>query len=1070
MGFSFRKFFDGIKIVPKTSSTASEKGDLEVLDADGKLRIHNGTSVSPALTETHAAVGTNRVQNKELDDSSVVLVDNADTTKKLAFDASAITTGTTRTLTAPDANTVIVGRDTLDQGSGRLKNKDLEDSSVAIVDETDPTKKAVFQVSGITTSTTRTITVPDENITLVGSSSSNTGADRLQNKELDDETVLFVDDGDTTKKMKFQLAGLTTATTRTLTPPDASTTIVGTDVAQQLTNKDIDGGTASNTHRITLPKESSANLASLTRKEGTVAYDTTKDTLVADDGVALFDIVKSATAPGATGESVIVGTPVLNGNIQLKKLIAGSNITLTPGTNDITIASSGGGGGGSASALETLEQKLEAEKDRIFTDKLDNSVGSSFEITPAIGSNFYARLLTNYTASDANIEVAWTPVYLNADVLTDSTTGWSVQSDASGLTTDTGTKKLGTASLSFDKAGAATNARIQYDVGSLSLSVINNTRLWFYINLPSLTDLVDVEVRIDIDNTNYSTYSLTTDYAGNALATGWNLMFVDLAVAGSQSGTGWIYNQLFRYFHVGVNTGSAATSYTAILIDSITFGLRNSDRFIQPGDEFTISNASTRDIGHIDIANTLVDGPVALAATFSNSYSGSSGSNYVDKPRRNFLVADGNGQAVTVNGFTGPSEGNQEFRISRILRSSQTGINIQAFVDIFTRQNYEISAVGGGSIDVIDATDDTADIVSGDIIHIFQTVWNDGEKNCVYIGDLTVTSSSHSSGITTINGTPPGSAAAGDFAVKKHVTAEKSLVSLSANENFSSLSLISSPNGIIFNDDSTNYPNEQTVYAHWYLGGETDSIGLNNNKGPSADLNKIGSPNLQGDFLNGQYSATNFSTSNYLQQSASTTDVNGTNVVQFSVWFKTPTSSTGTRRPIFSRETGGSAGFSVCLSASAQTVSFYSSGGVAFSTGTFKLNDWNHLVVKCQGTSSTFKMWLNGNLTTSTSSFTPQLAAINIGRDATGGGNALGADDQLADLIVWDAGPDLTQSDVDELYNGGNHQQVGFFPHVKYRYEASGLTGQKLSLKAILNRTTQAVSPFIRKMGIIKTS
>lgn len=42
-----------------------------------------------------------------------------------------------------------------------LKNKSLEDNTTFIVDETDATKKVKFQVSGVTTATTRTVTVPD---------------------------------------------------------------------------------------------------------------------------------------------------------------------------------------------------------------------------------------------------------------------------------------------------------------------------------------------------------------------------------------------------------------------------------------------------------------------------------------------------------------------------------------------------------------------------------------------------------------------------------------------------------------------------------------------------------------------------------------------------------------------------------------------------------------------------------------------------------------------------------------------------------------------------------------------
>ena len=83
-------------------------------------------------------------------------------------------------------------------------------------------------------------------------SSTNT----LTNKSLSDSTTYFIDDADATKKMQFQLSGITTATTRTLTVPDADLTIVGTATTQTLTNKTLTSpviSTISNTGTLTLP-------------------------------------------------------------------------------------------------------------------------------------------------------------------------------------------------------------------------------------------------------------------------------------------------------------------------------------------------------------------------------------------------------------------------------------------------------------------------------------------------------------------------------------------------------------------------------------------------------------------------------------------------------------------------------------------------------------------------------------------------------------------------------------------------------------------------------------------------
>jgi len=66
--------------------------------------------------------------------------------------------------------------------------------------------------------------------------------------------------------------------------------VVGTTDTQVLTNKDVDGATASNTSRITVPKAGTATLAGLNRKEGTIAYDTDLDLLVIDSGSAFLPL------------------------------------------------------------------------------------------------------------------------------------------------------------------------------------------------------------------------------------------------------------------------------------------------------------------------------------------------------------------------------------------------------------------------------------------------------------------------------------------------------------------------------------------------------------------------------------------------------------------------------------------------------------------------------------------------------------------------------------------------------------------------------------------------------------
>lgn len=92
-----------------------------------------------------------------------------------------------------------------------------------------------------------TATFPTSGLVLTETNTA-TGANRVQNKDLDDSNVRIVDASDTSKKIAFDAGGTASTTTtiaaaqtanRTITLPDATTTLVGTDTTQTLTNKTL---------------------------------------------------------------------------------------------------------------------------------------------------------------------------------------------------------------------------------------------------------------------------------------------------------------------------------------------------------------------------------------------------------------------------------------------------------------------------------------------------------------------------------------------------------------------------------------------------------------------------------------------------------------------------------------------------------------------------------------------------------------------------------------------------------------------------------------------------------------
>ena len=229
----------------------STAGGFEIAKAD----LSNTTAITSTSTTT--------LTNKSLSDSTTYFIDETDTTKKFQFQASGITTGTTRTLTIPDATGTVALTSNKLSTFAATTSAELagvisdETGSGALVFATSPTlvtpnlgtptsltltNAAGLPVSGITASTTTALGVGSielghatdttiarssagvvtiEGVTI--STESNTLT--FTNKSLSDSTTYFIDETDATKKFQFQASGITTATTRTLTIPDASGTI-----------------------------------------------------------------------------------------------------------------------------------------------------------------------------------------------------------------------------------------------------------------------------------------------------------------------------------------------------------------------------------------------------------------------------------------------------------------------------------------------------------------------------------------------------------------------------------------------------------------------------------------------------------------------------------------------------------------------------------------------------------------------------------------------------------------------------------------------------------------------------
>lgn len=779
------------------------------------------------------------------------------------------------------------------------------------------------------------------------------------------------------------------------------------------------------------------------------------------------------TATQATAElNPFVGDTGFGGTKGLVPAPAIGDATKCLGGNGLWTTCGGGGGGGSgtASKYEQLEQKNQIEHYGIVTDPLDQALGTGFQDAT---SSYYLQgvLMDSVVAGSGTIIPVYNPIPLvPSDVNLDSTTGWAPLVGTSSVATNA-THKVGNLSLRFAENVGQPRALIFYDHGSETLNVNGSSDHYVWVNLSSATGVTAIKIEIgDIGGTSSICVSCTqqwlvpTQADGSALQAGWNLIHQDVRQGGTALGAGWPSTRPFRYYAIGSETPGMANN-PVVMIDGPYFSIDDAIRYIPKGAEVSIYDNLHRENTVLAASNNAVAGPLNALNNFTYSYTPGIGGATV--ARSTLLVGGGKAALTTTDQFgnavAGDAQLTQESRITKIFRAALSAVDLHASFDVDTPQIYRIGATTGASIYIDDPSDSRLDLKNGETIHIFATNYSDGRAYWSKRCDVAMTADSTPIVLGSTTGlvaVPCAGAQAGDYAAKKHLTANFQVGAIGVNETFATpFSTPSVPDDVILYDDGLPLPHPESVAAYYTLGFPRPQ---KNRVGYLPDLTLAGTLIQNAPFKQGLLGSTGWSSSNYYESVGSATQITGQTVMSVSIWYKPPASIQN--GIVAGNYTGSANGWYINEDGSGRVQvnvnnTTYLDAGPSIADGKFHHIVWNF-------NNGGGQVFVDSILVSSA-------AAATVGTpNSTGAGLRIGNPNVpldgsavVAQAVVW-VGKNLTADEVSSIYNSGLGRKLGFGPVLKYRYDALGTNGQACTLKGQIRRDTTNVNPSIGKMGI----
>jgi len=222
----------------------------------------------------------------------------------------------------------------------------------------------------------------------------------VMNKSLDNTNTITVkdtlftlqDDSDTTKQARFQLSGITTATTRTYTLPNASSTIADISTAQTFTNKTITSPTITG---------------------GSITGSTiTTDAIIGQSSATSGTIYGLSIASSKVGTNGIITASVTDGAITPAKLQSGTGSSWTWQSYTPTFTNVTTGNGTITGKYIQIGKTVFFYARFVFgsTSAITGTVSISLPVTSINYTTAYTKVIGQVSAFDASAAQQYTGV------------------------------------------------------------------------------------------------------------------------------------------------------------------------------------------------------------------------------------------------------------------------------------------------------------------------------------------------------------------------------------------------------------------------------------------------------------------------------------------------------------------------------------------------------------------------------------------------------------------------------------------------------------------------------------